>query len=138
MAHDKKKFSSSRDASKKGSPLGLVIAVAGAVGIVIGSAGTYYFSSPSGTAKQSPSPTAAATPQPQTVTMTPQGFTPGPQPPGEVPPGKVWSPEHGHWHDAPGVVTTPVPGTTTPAAVTATPAPSPSTPIPFVTPAPPA
>ena len=24
-----------------------------------------------------------------------------PQPPGEVPAGKVWSPEHGHWHDAP-------------------------------------
>jgi hypothetical protein len=23
-----------------------------------------------------------------------------PQPAGEVPPGKVWSPEHGHWHDA--------------------------------------
>jgi hypothetical protein len=26
-----------------------------------------------------------------------------PQPPGPVPAGKVWSPEHGHWHDAPGV-----------------------------------
>lgn len=24
-----------------------------------------------------------------------------PQPPGEAPPGKVWSPEHGHWHDLP-------------------------------------
>ena len=23
-----------------------------------------------------------------------------PQPSGAVPPGKVWSPEHGHWHDA--------------------------------------
>ncbi len=23
-----------------------------------------------------------------------------PQPAGPVPPGKVWSPEHGHWHDA--------------------------------------
>jgi hypothetical protein len=22
-------------------------------------------------------------------------------PPGEAPPGKVWSEEHGHWHDAP-------------------------------------
>ena len=21
------------------------------------------------------------------------------QPPGQAPPGKVWSPEHGHWHD---------------------------------------
>lgn len=24
---------------------------------------------------------------------------PYPQPPGEPPAGKVWSPEHGHWHD---------------------------------------
>jgi hypothetical protein len=23
-----------------------------------------------------------------------------PQPPGPAPEGKVWSPEHGHWHDA--------------------------------------
>lgn len=27
---------------------------------------------------------------------------PGPQPPGPVPPGKVWSTEHGHWHDIAG------------------------------------
>lgn len=35
--------------------------------------------------------------------MTPQAqqFTPGPQPPGPAPAGKVWSTEHGHWHDAP-------------------------------------
>ncbi|HYC90514.1 MAG TPA: SEC-C metal-binding domain-containing protein [Thermoanaerobaculia bacterium] len=26
--------------------------------------------------------------------------TPKPQPPGPVPAGKVWSAEHGHWHDA--------------------------------------
>jgi hypothetical protein len=30
-----------------------------------------------------------------------QQFKPGPQPPGPVPEGKVWSTEHGHWHDAP-------------------------------------
>lgn len=28
-------------------------------------------------------------------------FKPGPQPPGPVPPGKVWSSDHGHWHDLP-------------------------------------
>lgn len=28
-------------------------------------------------------------------------FTPAPQPPGPAPAGKVWSAEHGHWHDAP-------------------------------------
>ena len=27
--------------------------------------------------------------------------TPVPQPPGPAPAGKVWSAEHGHWHDAP-------------------------------------
>lgn len=26
-------------------------------------------------------------------------FKPSPQPPGPVPPGKVWSAEHGHWHN---------------------------------------
>lgn len=28
------------------------------------------------------------------------GFKPGPPPAGEPPAGKVWSYEHGHWHDA--------------------------------------
>lgn len=28
--------------------------------------------------------------------------TPGSAPPGPAPAGKVWSEEHGHWHDAPG------------------------------------
>jgi hypothetical protein len=27
--------------------------------------------------------------------------TPGAEPPDEAPPGKVWSTEHGHWHDLP-------------------------------------
>lgn len=31
---------------------------------------------------------------------TSPAFTPKPQPPGPVPDGKVWSQEHGHWHDA--------------------------------------
>jgi len=38
--------------------------------------------------------------QQSAVTPAP-ALTPGPQPPGPVPPGKVWSQEHGHWHDAP-------------------------------------
>lgn len=33
-------------------------------------------------------------------TAAPRPSTPQPQPPGAVPPGKVWSAEHGHWHDA--------------------------------------
>lgn len=39
------------------------------------------------------------------ITLQPldQG-TPVPQPPGPAPDGKVWSAEHGHYHDAPGAV----------------------------------
>lgn len=29
-----------------------------------------------------------------------QGYNPSPPPKGEAPPGKVWSYEHGHWHNA--------------------------------------
>ena len=32
---------------------------------------------------------------------TPQAPLNAPQPDGPAPPGKVWSREHGHWHDAP-------------------------------------
>ena len=35
------------------------------------------------------------------TTQTAPAYTPGPQPAGTPPPGKVWSVEHGHWHDAP-------------------------------------
>ncbi|HEX2831923.1 MAG TPA: SEC-C metal-binding domain-containing protein [Thermoanaerobaculia bacterium] len=38
-----------------------------------------------------------------TPSVTPNPPRPVPQPAGEAPAGKVWSPEHGHWHDkAPG------------------------------------
>jgi hypothetical protein len=136
MNHGKKKYSSFREAPKKGPPLGLVIALAAAGGVVIGSAGTYYFSKPLAAPKQSASPAPGGTPQAQTITMLPQQkFTPGPQPPGEVPPGKVWSVEHGHWHDVPVALTTSAPTpVTTPALapLTVTPAvttvPAPATP----------
>jgi hypothetical protein len=129
MDHGKKKFSGSREVSKKAPPLGLVIALAAVGGVVIGSAGTYFLSKPLAAPKQSASPAAGGTPPAQTLTvptMPPQNqFTPAPQPPGPVPPGKVWSVEHGHWHDAPVAPTipTPAPPTATPAAAT-TPAPA--------------
>ena len=125
MNHNKKKFSGSREAAKKGPPLGLVITLAAAGGMVIGSAGTYYFSKPLAAPNQAGSPAAGGTPQAQTITMPPQQqFTPGPQPPGVVPPGKVWSVEHGHWHDDPLALATPAPAVTTPALapLTVTPA----------------
>ncbi|GAB4328194.1 MAG: hypothetical protein Kow0074_23960 [Candidatus Zixiibacteriota bacterium] len=42
------------------------------------------------------------------ATATPGGRTP--QPPGPAPEGKVWSEEHGHWHNAPAGVTPSVQG----------------------------
>ena len=44
--------------------------------------------------------TPGAPPTVRTSITNPLG-TPGPQPAGPVPPGKVWSLEHGHWHNAP-------------------------------------
>jgi hypothetical protein len=131
MDRSKRKFSGPREAPKKAPPLGLVIALAAAGGVVIGSAGTYYLSKPLAASKQSAAPAAAGTPQAQTITLpAQQQFTPAPQPPGEAPPGKVWSAEHGHWHDAPVAVATPVPVTATPAPATDTPAPVTVTPAP--------
>jgi len=110
MGHVRRKISISREAPKKGPPLGLVIALAAAGGVVIGSAGTYFLSRPLAAQKQSAGPSASGTPQAQNITLPPQQrYTPAPQPPGEVPPGKVWSVEHGHWHDASVVPTTPAP-----------------------------
>jgi len=132
MAHGKKKFYPSREAPN-GPPLGLVIALAAAGGMVFGSAGTYFFSK----TRQSGSPAAGGTPQAQTVSMAPQqGYTPAPQPPGEAPPGKVWSVEHGHWHDAPVVTTIPAPATATPAPETVGPDPATVTPAATTAPAP--
>jgi hypothetical protein len=117
MNHNKKKFSSSPKVSKKGPPLGLVIALSVAGGAVLGSGVTCSFFRPSVALEQSAAPAVDATPQVQTLSMPTvpqQQFTPAPQPPGEVPPGKVWSTEHGHWHDAPVVQTIPATATSTP------------------------
>jgi len=140
MGHGKKKFSDSREASKKGPALGLVIMLAAAGGVVIGSAGTFYFFKPPAAPPQSAVPAAGGAPPAQTLSvptmsaMPPQQqFTPAPQPPGEAPPGKVWSAEHGHWHDAPGALTMPA---LTPLTPETTPAPAPATVIPAAAPPP--
>ena len=119
MDRSKKKFSGTREASKKGPALGWVIVLAAVGGAVIGSAATYLISKPQPAPKQSATPLLGEIPQTQAVAVPPlQQFTPAPQPPGEAPPGKVWSVEHGHWHDAPVELTTPVPATETPAPAT--------------------
>ena len=45
--------------------------------------------------QQTPMPAGATSATPFTPPATPQA-----QPPGPAPAGKVWSAEHGHWHDA--------------------------------------
>jgi len=122
MIQDKKKVSGARET--QGPPLALVVVLAVAGGVIIGSAGTYYATRPAVAPAASADPAASGTLPAQTVTIPsqvpPQGqFTPAAQPPGDAPPGKVWSPEHGHWHDAP-VALTP-PGPATPAATPAAP-----------------
>lgn len=115
MDHVKKKLSGSSAASTNRSSLGFVIAFSAAVGVVIGSAGTYFLSRPPVAPKPSASPAPEATPLLQAITAPPQQqqFTPAPQPPGLAPPGKVWSVEHGHWHDAPVAQTIPAPAPAT-------------------------
>jgi len=44
--------------------------------------------------------TASTPSSPQGGTQAARPTTPQPQPPGPAPAGKVWSAEHGHWHDA--------------------------------------
>jgi hypothetical protein len=136
MAHGRKNLSRPRETPKKGPHLGLVIALAAAGGVIIGSAGTYFFSKPQAAPKQSTSPAAGGTPQAQTISLPPkQQFTPAPQPPGAPPPGKVWSVEHGHWHDVPGALKIPAPATAMPAPATVIPSPG-TTPATTTTPAP--
>ena len=131
MSRYKKPFPAARVPPKKQPPLGLVIALAAAGGVVVGSAGTYVLSRPIAP-KQSAPPAASGTPQAQVITPPQQQFTPAPQPPGEAPPGKVWSVEHGHWHDAPVVLTNPALTTVTSAPATTSP-PAPATVTPAVT-----
>jgi hypothetical protein len=138
----KNKSSGSSEAAKKGPPLGLVVALAAAGGVVIGSAGTYFLTKPLAAPTESASPAAGGMPQAQSATvptMPPQQqFTPAPQPPGAPPPGKVWSVEHGHWHDAPIAVANPAPVPATPGTpvpVTPTVTPAPTTPAPVAAPA---
>jgi len=79
-----------------------------------------------------PSTAGAAIPPSTPLSPPPAGIAPAtPKPPGPAPEGKVWSAEHGHWHDAPGTTAgaapqlTPAPGGS---LAPATPAPQPGSP----------
>lgn len=112
MTHGKKKSPGSRVPSKQGPPLGLVIVLAVAGGVVLGSTGTYFLTRPKLALPSSAIAAVGGTSSAPVITMSPPPspqYTPAPQPPGEVPAGKVWSVEHGHWHDAPVTQVVPVP-----------------------------
>jgi len=79
------------------SPMWLVL-IAALGGAAIAGAVVFEMTRPS----SKPEVTAPTGSVPMTMPVTPSlGNTPAytPAPPGEAPPGKVWSPEHGHWHD---------------------------------------
>lgn len=90
--------------------------------VVFGLAGVFAFAlilprgggSDTGSAAPSTSAVPVGAPLPSSAeiggpaAMPPAGGAPGSQPPGPAPPGKVWSADHGHWHDAPGAQSVPV------------------------------
>ncbi len=88
------------------SRMGLVLGIAIAIVLVGGVAAL--FNDPSNDAEterrlkdvlqgRSKAPVSA----PAVPAAAPTPLKPAPQPPGPAPVGKVWSTEHGHWHDAP-------------------------------------
>jgi hypothetical protein len=83
--------------SSTGSSLRFVGYVAAGIALVVvlGLAARMGASDPAEQRGQPPADAPASVPDSGTLV---------PQPPGEAPPGKVWSPEHGHWHDAPGAM----------------------------------
>ena len=121
MVHGKNKSSGPRAISTKKASLGFAITLAVAGGIVIGSAGTYFLLKRQAATTQAVAPVPAATPPLQSFSTPSQPqYAPTAQPPGQAPPGKVWSAEHGHWHDLPGAQPSSVsiPATVTPAETT--------------------
>jgi SEC-C motif len=73
--------------------------VLGVAGVVLALAAGKVVFWPAEKAPQSTS-TLLPMPWPQAPTTGARSGNLTPQPPGPIPEGKVWSPEHGHWHDA--------------------------------------
>ena len=71
-----------------------------------------------GEAQPTPQPTSYGAMPPIGNTPVSAPMSPVPPPPGAAPAGKVWSPEHGHYHDAPGAgASAPLVTTSNPVAV---------------------
>ena len=78
--------------ARSAMPKGLI-----AVFVVLAAVAAFAFVPRGDDDSTAPRPRAASTP----------AAKPGPQP-GPAPPGKVWSTEHGHWHDAGGAPVNPI------------------------------
>lgn len=76
-----------------GPALILLVVAAGATGLVA----SLRRATPAAVATSAAALPAA--PAPTSTAPAAQPASPVAQPDGPVPPGKVWSPEHGHWHD---------------------------------------
>ena len=75
----------------RGTPRSLLFALMAIAGVGLGVA----IAERNDDDERRPTPAAAAA-------QASRPTTPQPQPPGPAPAGKVWSAEHGHWHNAPG------------------------------------
>ena len=82
---------------KEGSGKSSVVLIIGAV-LICGAVVLAFFARNSNQLPSNAIPVGSGAPAAQGQTGTPGA----PQPPGPAPEGKVWSVEHGHWHDAPG------------------------------------
>ena len=85
---------------KEGKRSRMLVIVAVLIGSVI-LAGAMFVSKDS-----NQQPATAGAPVDPGAAGSPQPVPGSPQPPGPAPAGKVWSAEHGHWHDAPGAPAT--------------------------------
>ena len=126
-----KKCHMSQDAKKMSSStlVGLVIGAV-AVAALIGVAMSARNGSRPAARSVASSPATPMTAAPGRAVPAPLSSTPQP---GPAPPGKVWSAEHGHWHDVPGSTTpaTATTGTTvTSSATPSAPVPQPPGPVP--------
>ncbi len=116
-ADENEAFQDGEIALPPGKPkLALILLALALVFLVVGSALTLLVEDEP---QWPPTPTPLLAPSRPALPVAAIPGVPDPQPAGPVPPGKIWSAEHGHWHDAPFTTgATQVPLTQSPASGT--------------------